>query len=529
MHTSYKPFSEIQYLSSRDVAYQLADERLEEFYKYPVNLESFEQVIKNKQTQNVDRTTLIEVIKDQYKIFNLSETQVMNIDLLARENTYTIVTAHQPSLLTGPLYYIYKIASTINLCQRLKEHYPENHFVPVFINGSEDHDFEEINHVNLFHKTIHWEEEKRGPVGRLPVGQLETVIQEVGEILGSSTFADEVRSLLKESLAKSKTYNDFAAHLVQFLFAPYGVISLNTDDQRLKKAFVPIIKKEIFSSFSISHIEKAQAALEEKGFKGQAYPRDINFFYLGDGYRERIEKEGGTFKVLNTDIVFTADALEKEIEEHPDRFSPNVIMRPLYQELILPNLAYIGGGGELAYWLERRSQFEEAGIPFPMLIRRNSVMLLAPGHQKSMDKLEIARDEIWQEEYMLVNKILENASDVDLNVDTEYEAISEAMEAISKRALAIDPGLEKYVLAERVKTLKNIDQIGSRLKRAVKSQEENKVKQVKNLKEKLFPNGGLQERHNNFFQYYITYGRPLLDYLVQELDPLNKDFVIIEL
>jgi bacillithiol biosynthesis cysteine-adding enzyme BshC len=374
--------------------------------------------------------------------------------LLGSGNTFTIVTAHQPSLLTGPLYYVYKIASTINLCARLKEHYPDYHFVPVFINGSEDHDFEEINHVNLFHKTIYWEEEKRGPVGRLPLGELETVIQEVGEILGSSTYADEVRSLLKESLANSKTYNDFAAHLVQFLFAPYGVVSLNTDDHRLKKIFVPIIKKEIFSSFSISHIEKAQSALEEKGFKGQAYPRDINFFYLGDGYRERIEKDGDSFKVLNTDIEFSANALEKEIEEHPERFSPNVIMRPLYQELILPNLAYIGGGGELAYWLERKSQFEEAGIPFPMLIRRNSVLLLASGHQKSMDKLEIDRDEIWEEEYLLINKILENASDVDLNVDTEYEAISQAMEAISKRALEIDPGLEKYVLAERAKTLK---------------------------------------------------------------------------
>ncbi|MEM8907956.1 MAG: bacillithiol biosynthesis BshC, partial [Bacteroidota bacterium] len=159
------PFSDVPQLSARDKAYAAEHEGLRAFYKYPVSIEAFAQVIKDKQATPTDRTLLVNVLKEQYAQLSVEPAVQANIKQLADAQTFTLTTAHQPSLLTGPLYYIYKIISTINLAKRLRDFYPDYHFVPVFITGGEDHDFEEVQNAHLFNRTLTWENTETGSVG----------------------------------------------------------------------------------------------------------------------------------------------------------------------------------------------------------------------------------------------------------------------------------------------------------------------------------------------------------------------------
>lgn len=524
-----RPFADIDQLSARDKAYQSEDPALRPFYKYAVNLESFDDVLEARQAISTDRVILYQTLQRQYASMQLTEAQKRNLQLLQDDTTFTVITAHQPSLLTGPLYFIYKIASTIRLAKDLTARYSDKHIVPVFVIGGEDHDFEEINHLHIFGKTITWDTDHGGPVGRLSADSLAPVVDEISEVLGSSAYADEARQIIQSALAHATTYYEFTRALVQSLFGDYGLLIVNMDDLAFKKKLVPILKREIFEQVSKPLIEDTQAAIVQAGHSTQTHVRDINVFYLTARGRNRIEQDGDVYQVVDTDTAWTRSELEAALDTHPEQFSPNVNLRPIYQELIFPNLAYVGGGGELAYWMERKSQFEALGIPYPMLVRRNSVMLLAKGNRRNLDKLSLAVDDLWQPTHQIINQIIAAATSVDLDISNEAAAIATAYKSVADRAATINPGLGKYVLAEETKALKQIEQIGSRLKREIKKQEEVKVKQVEKLKEKLFPNNGLQERYDNIWQYYITYGQSLIDYLVDNLDPMNKDFVILQL
>ncbi|MEM9991340.1 MAG: bacillithiol biosynthesis cysteine-adding enzyme BshC, partial [Bacteroidota bacterium] len=366
------PFKDVPQFSERDKAYTTSSEMLRPFYAHEVHLEAFQEVIARKQKAKVNRPLLVEVLQAQYETFTDAKQVRANINALSDEQTFTVITAHQPSLFTGPLYFIYKIFSVINLAEGLRKKYPEQQFVPVFVLGSEDHDFEEINHLHLFGKRLEWQSEEQGATGTMKTDTLEAVLQELQGILGESEHARSVYATIQKAFTKYSTYAKAMQCLIHELLGQYGLVVCNMNDKRLKTLFVPHIQKEIFEQPSESLVLETQAKLEEVGFSAQAMPRPINFFYLRDQIRERIVQDGRNFKVLNTEVVFSPEQMQAEIANYPERFSPNVVMRPIYQEVIFPNLAYVGGGGELAYWLERKSQFAHFGVPFPMLIRRNS-------------------------------------------------------------------------------------------------------------------------------------------------------------
>jgi len=520
-------YSDVSAISFKDLSYINLESFLRDFYNYTPSLDSFQQAIEDRKKQVVDRALLVEVLKENYSKIDPSTLQENNIKALESENTFTIITAHQPSLLGGPLYYVLKIASVVNLCIQLNSRYPEYTFVPIFVSGGEDHDFEEIDHLHLFGKTVRWEREASGAVGRLSTEGLNEVIEEVSGILGDNPNASAMVKTFYESLEGSDTYGDFVFKLVNLLFGKYGVIAVNMDNEKLKKRFVPIMKREILEQLSKSLVSETQENLEQHKFKAQAFPRDINLFYLCEDGRKRIEPDGDAFAVVDTNLRFTKDGLLNELENHPDRFSPNVVMRPLYQEYCLPNLAYIGGGGEIAYWLERKSQFEVFNIFYPMLIRRNSVMILNKGHLKNMAKLGFEISDIFKDKDKLIFQFINAESEVEIKLDLQKSRIEEAYKEIAEKSSAVDPSLSKSVLAEMTKQLKNIDNMESRIKRSLKSQQEVNVNKIIKLKEKLFPNNGLQERYDNFLPHYLGIGTSFFDILVENLDPLDRKFICL--
>ena len=534
MNITKLPFSDLPMLAKTDRIYAEQNPILKKFYKYDVDLHSFAHIIADKSKTATDRKTLVSALTNQYAQLNPTTFGNATIDekinLLANENTFTVTTAHQPSLLTGPLYFVYKIFSTIHLAEKLKSEYPKNNFVPVFVIGGEDHDFEEVNHISLFGKKIVWQrgENEKGAVGMMQTASLRVVLDELKPILGDSEAAQSVFSMIEKAYTTHSVYQDATQDLLNQLFGAYGLVVLNMNDAALKRLFIPIMTRELTEQLSKNLVEKTQSELDAIGFKPQAFARAINLFYLRENLRERIVEDGGIYRVLNTDIQWNSPSeILNELERTPQYFSPNVVLRPLFQELVLPNLAYIGGGGELAYWLERQTQFNAFNINFPMLIRRNSVMFLDKGTQERFQKLDVQLNDLTDDTDILIKKYVEKQATDPLSMEAEKTALSDLFDIVLKKAVAVDATLEKAVLAEKTKQLQSLDALESRTMKAEKQKHETSLNQLKAVQQKLFPNGGLQERTDNILPIYLKFGTAFFDVLKAHLNPLEQGMIVI--
>ncbi len=520
------PFREIPQLSSRDVDYQSQSPRLSPFYKHPVALEAFENVVKNRKSFDTPRQLLYNSLKAQYDTLPISAKTSDHIELLRQDNTFTVVTAHQPSLLTGPLYYIYKICSVIALCKQLNTHYQDFRTVPVFIIGGEDHDFEEIATLHLFNRDFTWTTDQKGATGRMTLEGLQEVIRQVQDTFGNLPFAENMKQIIDEALDAAKNYGDFMIRLTNAIFAEYGLIILNMDNEVLKTQLLPYIIRDLKNEESQKYVQQDQNELLAQGYKPQAHARQVNFFWHGDDRYRVIKEDDNRYRINDQD--FTRTALIDNISKRPSSISPNVILRPVYQEIVLPNLAYIGGGGELAYWMERKSLFEAWDIPFPMLIRRDSVLIIDQKNAKFLKDNKINFADLFDREEQLIARFTRQQSGDDFNLDHMKSSIRQIFDGIKVQAEEQDKTLGKLVLAEASKSLKSIDMIEHKMLKAAKQRNEVNNRRLLKLKQRLFPsNNGLQERYNNFIPYYLKYGSAWLDQLIKQLDPLDKSFKIL--
>lgn len=520
-------YAQLGLWSHTDLAYIRHDPALESFIAYPPDLHAVPGLIQTRKQFHTDRALLWSVIHKQYSQLGL-EVPVPEAVILDPD-TFTVTTAHQPVLLTGPLYHIYKIASTIHLAQIVSQAEYGIRCLPVFVIGGEDHDWAEVNHLNLFGRSYPWERSASGPCGRLSLEGLDVLVERVKGLFTESAFGSDIHHILDEALAKATTYAQFHHLLLHALFGHQGLIILNMDEASLKRAFIPWMEKELREQFSYKYVTPTQSALEKCGFKPQAYCRPVNLFYMTEGLRERFEPTENGYVRVESQISYTTDALLQELHEAPERFSPNVIMRPLYQEYILPNLAYIGGGGELAYWLERKSQFEAAGIHYPMLIRRNSLLLIDTGTAAQMEKTGLTTQDILLDPDALAKTYILRNSQTDTDYQTELSWIKSAYEKLAEKAMKLDPTLATAIEAESSRQLKQFEQLGSRLLRTEKQLQENNLRKVQKIKEKLFPENGLQERHENFLPFYAIYGSEWIDGIIELCNPFQEEFILVEL
>jgi bacillithiol synthase len=392
---------------------------LKPFYNHFPTIEKFKKQIEEKkrnfngngnfnengnENSNVNdkRENLVSELEKQYQNFEASKTTLNNIKLLNNTNTFTITTGHQLNLFTGPLYFLYKIVSTINLCKQLKKEFPKNNFVPIYWMATEDHDFDEINYFNFKGKVFRWNRESFGPVGRLSTDGLDKVFDLFSKEIGTSNNATFLKNLFQKSYLEHSNLAEATRFLANELFKNEGLVIIDGNSVELKKLFIPFVKKELLNQSSFKKVTETNELLKE--YFIQVNPREINLFYIKDNLRERIVFENEIYKVNNTSIQFSESEILTELENHPEKFSPNVILRPLYQEVILPNLCYIGGGGELAYWLELKSNFEVNNVTFPMLLLRNSVLLATKKQVEKVDKLQLTWDDLFSKQQELLNK-----------------------------------------------------------------------------------------------------------------------------
>ena len=486
-------------------------------YGLPPKPENFLEQIKLKSSFSQEsRTTLVKVLNDQYSQIDKPELVQRNIESLGDSKTFTITTGHQLNIFTGPLYFVYKIVTVVNICKKLKEQHPECNFVPVYWMASEDHDFDEIASFNLFGKKYTWETEQTGAVGRMNPQEISKVLEELPEKVELFEKAYQEH----DSLAAATRY------FVNELFGKYGLIALDADESELKKQFVPFAKDDLINHRNIDLVEKNSVALAQQGYKTQVYPRSVNLFYLNDGIRERIIKEKGKYEVLNTELSISEEEIVAQLEQHPEKFSPNVILRPLYQEVILPNLAYIGGPAEVAYWLQLKGIFDNYQVPFPILMPRNFALVSSKSNTKKLRKLPIDLTDLFLDFKNLKDKFVRENSDTPFSLEEENQALQKLYKNIADKAVAVDKSLEGFIGAEGQKSLKGLQNIEKRLKKAEEQKLEVSINQLERLKLSLFPNGGLQERHDNLLSIYINQPE-FIDVLIEKFDPFDYRFNVL--
>jgi bacillithiol biosynthesis cysteine-adding enzyme BshC len=501
---------------------------LKAFYKYTPNLNSFKDVIEDKSRENIDRKTLVSVLKSQYaKLKNIDIPVTNNIELLLDTNTFTVTTGHQLNLFTGPLYFIYKIITTINLAEELSKKYTDKNIVPVYWMATEDHDFEEINHINIYNKPIVWNQPIAGATGKIRTNTLANLLQELKTIIGEQPNAIDLYVIIEKAYTVNDNLADATRYLVNALFGKYGLIVIDADNVALKKEFIDIVKEDILKQSHFEIVNKTTEQYKSNNYKAQISPREINVFYLGNGFRERIVKTDKGFNVLNTEIVFTENELVNELNTHPEKFSPNVVLRPLYQEKILPNLAYVGGSAEVGYWMQLIDIFKQHQINFPVLMLRNCMLWIDEAQQKRMQKLGITADELFMNTDALIKKYIQQNTIEDISLASQKQEIEKLFNAILDKAFAIDATLKASIEGEKQKQLSSIQLIEDKMLKAQKKKYETDLQQIKGLKEKLFPNDGLQERTDNMIPYYVKYGTDFIENLKNNFNPFDKAFLVL--
>ena len=521
------PLTDTSILSTLMLDYLCQSVSLESFYQYPPKIAHFESIIKDKTFNKQARIDLVATFQRQYKSIDKSHSTNANMEALLHEKTFTITTAHQPLLFGGPAYLIYKIASTIKTCILLKEKYPSYTFVPVYWMGSEDHDFEEVNHLFLFNKKYVWERESQGPVGRLILDEkVESLRTTMSEVLGESASATELKNILKESFQQKDTLANAVQKFVNILFSKFGLLILNQDDVQLKQVFQPIIKEELIARNSIQLIQETLSYLSNN-YKTQATPRDINLFYLTDTNRERIIYEEGNYKINNTNLIFTQEEILKLVDESPEKFSPNVILRPLFQEMILPNLAFVGGAGEISYWLQLKAIFKHYNVNYPMLLMRDTVCIWDEKSKQKFIQQGFVNKDVFRSVHELERQYIATHAEQSISLENHKENILSAYELLSTSVTDIDKTLLLSVEAEKQKIKNGIDMLETKLLKAYKRKFDEDLAFIKSTKEKIFPEGILQERHDSFLMFYIKYGPSLIDGLITNFNAFEQEMTIV--
>ncbi|NVK49493.1 MAG: bacillithiol biosynthesis cysteine-adding enzyme BshC [Cyclobacteriaceae bacterium] len=491
---------------------------LRPFYNHLPKIESFHDAIKEKRFSDSHRQVLVESLQAQYADISLFEEEKAQIQKLAFSKTFTVTTGHQLNLYTGPLYFIYKIVSTIRLAEELKKAYPDYDFVPIYWMATEDHDFDEINYFKLDGKKYQWNSDQSGAVGNF---ELDKSFREFEK---SIPFVAEV---FKEAYGKAKTLKEAVLQYVHELFGKKGLLVVDAQVPALKGLFRQVMYEDVFSHAPHKEVVLKTESLESLGYAGQIFPREINFFYMDAGIRERIEQQGEEFVVLNTELRFTRSEMEKLIEEHPERFSPNVVLRPLYQETILPNLAYLGGPAEVVYWLQLKGVFDHFSVHFPVLLPRNFALILEPLIVQKMEQLgwselDLFQDfEAWKKEYVA------SAASVDFEMNEERENLSSIFDQKGTEVEKLEKSLKESFEAAKVRALKILEQMGTKVRKAEERRLEIQIMRAEAIFDYIKPGGSPQERVVNVMQFLLA-DPEFIEKLYAVFDPLEFCMNVIE-
>lgn len=500
--------------------------KLDGFQNKTFELENFKNQISEKQNSYSDskRESLYKTIFSQNQEEQLSPKQSEFLFSLKDKNTFTITTGHQLNLFTGPVFFIYKILQTIKTAEFLKSNFPSHNFVPVFWMATEDHDFEEINH---FKTPDHYYEIKGnagGDVGTIKIDDT-FFIQEFEKEFKDNLYGTELILWIKKAYQKGNSHTQAIRYLVNQLFADYGLLTIDGNSKELKSQVRDIFKKELLSNQLFETTKNQREFLEKEYHKVQVNPREINLFYLTES-RNRIEKINNDYHILDTNLKFSEEEILKELEHHPEKFSPNAVLRPAYQETIMPNLAYVGGNAEIMYWIELKDYFNSINLPFPILIPRNSMLFLEEKTLRKIENSGLETQDFFGNFGEVINQKILDKNEIKSLLEQKESDLIQSFSEIKTKAEQTDKTFANLVNAEETRQLKSFKRMQKRLLKAEKIKHAEKFDQMQNLFLKVHPGGTWQERVFNFSVFYADFGKQWIADSYQQMDVQKSELII---
>lgn len=479
-----------------------------------------------------DRQALVRVLEEQNTAFGSTAKALDNIALLLKPTTFAIVTGQQVGLFGGPLYTVLKTITTIKLSERLKQKYPQFDFVPVFWIEGEDHDFAEMNHVSVLDG-----ENKVTPIQYLPGGEMpERNLGPIGELvfdesllqtfaalesaLQKTDFSDEVLRKLKECYSPGRTFTQAFTAWMNFLFEDYGLVFLSANNPGIKRILSPLFLKEISGFPKTSQAVIRQSAELEEKYHAQIKAKSINLFLFHKGGRFLIEPREHDFSLKGTRHFLQKDELITIASETPELLSPNVVLRPIAQDTLLPTLAYVAGPSEIAYHAQLKPLYQEFNVLQPIIYPRASATFLEERAERAMEKYGLGLAEFFEDGEKVTAKVAERVSEVKADVlfgsasATFHDALNELKFGLKE----IDPTLLGALEGVKSKIDGNLNVLKEKTVAAQKRRHETALRQVEKALTSLLPNGVLQEREINVIHFMNKYGPDLVKWLVGEVD-----------
>jgi bacillithiol biosynthesis cysteine-adding enzyme BshC len=522
------PFSSTHLFSKLIIDYLEGKGTAIDFVQYAPNIEGYRAAIEGRKKYSINRALLFDVLTKQYSNLPQEKAVQDQLALLKNEYTFVVTTAHQPNLFTGPLYFFYKIIHAIQLSASLKAAFPECNFVPIYYMGSEDADLDEVGAFNLDQTKCQWVTKQTGAIGRMQVDDaLLLLLKQLENYWTILPQGQQALEILKEAYQKGKTISEATLSFVHAFFGSKGLLVLQPDDAALKASLIPVMEKELMTSFSHQAIQPTIAAMS-KDYHVQSEGRNINLFYLKDNIRARIEKQGELFIVVDAGIQFTEKEIISELHQYPDRFSPNVILRGVYQETILPSVVFVGGGGELAYWMELKNVFQQVGVHYPLLQLRNSFLLM---HQKQAEQwaaMQFKEQDLFKPILDLEVAYVKKHASKALDLQNQINNLTTLYATIKNEVVNVDPTLGKHTenLAQQAKAKLLV--LEKKMVRAERRKHAVAIQRIHRIKKELFPLDNLQEREVHFSSWVGQYGLSWIDTIMEHSKGLESRFKIIK-
>ncbi|MES2617102.1 MAG: bacillithiol biosynthesis cysteine-adding enzyme BshC [Bacteroidota bacterium] len=451
------------------------------------------------------RQTLVNVLKEQYDEIGLGDNSSINtlIESLNSPNTYTVTTGQQLHLFMGPAFMVYKLLSAVKAAEAYQQQFPDCKFLPVFWLASEDHDFEEIKNTPVLGQQYPWVTNQTGACGEFHLKDISTVFDPLFEKFKSDAVTTELLKKFEVIYTSSETLSEATRKLTHLLFGEYGLLCIEPNHKALKNLFKPTIQKEIFEHKSEHLFNSFGSVLEQANFHLQLKARPVNLFYLTKGNRNRIELKDETYFINSTEIQFSKEEMAAEIEFHPERFSPNAVLRPVYQESILPNIAYIGGNAEINYWLQLTSIFAHHGVSGPALILRQSVWSMRQKQWKLLESNNLTPLSLFKAEGKMALLAL-----------IEKDNLENPLDNILTNFLSIKKSAQDTIHNMGLSNLNQLSELGKQYEKALKdAQKQGNEKllekkgaefiKIEQLKNELFNLTAIQERVTSSLEYLI--------------------------
>lgn len=520
------PIHEAPVFGDLDRAIVRRDDQLRPFLPPALDARSLKDQILAKDAHYRERSRLAALLQRQYEGIPLNPKLASNLHGLMHGDALCVVTAHQPLLFGGKGYFLYKALTAIRLAQwatgtggRL--------VVPVFVLGSEDHDFEEVRYAQCFNERLTWESATGGAIGRMSQGNIPDLMDRLGELLQGLPDQEAVMRLVRASHLPGESMGRAMFRFLHELLGSYGLVVCDPDDRVAKGCMIPVFEREVRERLARTRVDPVLEKMQRAGIAPQASGRDINLFYLGEGFRMRIEAATeGRFHTPDAPYSWTEEGLIREIHEAPERFSPNVLLRPVYQQTLLPAIIFTGGGGELAYWMELGELFQAIALPYPLLARRDSVWLLDETTQHRLEKLGLDMQDMMQDQEQVIRRYVRENDQTRVDLSAEREALRELLAPLRPLCERIEPTLIRSLEAAETTMQKQLEMMETKMVRGLKHRHEQEVQQIRNLYQKLFPGGVIQERYDNFLPWLARYGPGWLDELLEAIDPLTPSLLV---